>query len=203
MKVFLRIIIVVVSIVLLGVWGISVYLGLDDLKRCQAKPTAVNGCEAADAIVAVSGGDTSGRAKEAIELYHNGWGTYLIFSGAAADKSGPSNAEVMKRQAIEAGVDPSAIVIEETSVNTAENAAETKNIFDNMGIGSAILVTSSYHERRAIIEFRRRAAGVTFRAHPTPYDTQWNGWWWVTPRGWGVVIPELLRSLALTVGSMK
>jgi len=202
-KAFLITIAILVGLFLLSVWGISAYLGIDDLKTCQTKPSSDVQCSSADAIVAVSGGDTSGRAQEAIELYQNGWGKYLIFSGAAADKTGPSNAEVMKRQAIEAGVDESVILTEDTSVNTAENAAETKSIFDSMGITSAILVTSSYHERRAVIEFRRRASNVTVRAHPTPYDRQWSGWWWLTVQGWAVVIPELVRSIALTIGGAK
>src|SRR5690349_5846330 len=85
--------------------GIAIprYLGPDDLQRCTPRPT--NGdCKAADAIIAVSGGDTIARTSEAVALYEKGWAPLLIFSGAAADISGPSNALAMKRYAVENGV---------------------------------------------------------------------------------------------------
>lgn len=192
---------------LLTAWGISAYLGVDDLRGCGQRPSATADtsakCRSAGAIVAISGGDTSGRAKEAIELFRFGWGKYLIFSGGAADKSGPSNAEVMKRQAIDAGVDPKMIIVEGQSTNTAENAAETKHILDSMGISTVILVTSRYHERRAMLEFRKEAPKVTFRARPTYYDKQWSGWWWLTPNGWVVAVPEVVRSLTLEAEGAK
>lgn len=201
MKAFVVSIVTIVTLFLLAVWAISAYLGVDDLRGCEQRPNVTadlsTECRSAGAIVAISGGDTSGRAKEAIELFRYGWGTYLIFSGGAADKSGPSNAEVMKRQAIEAGIDPKYIIVEEKSENTTENAIETKAIFDSKGIRSAILVTSRYHQRRAVLEFRKQIPNVTFLAHPTYYDKQWSGWWWLTPGGWMVAIPEVARSLAL------
>jgi len=42
-------------------------------------------------------------------LYKHDWAKLLIFSGAAADKTGPSNAEAMKRQALAAGIPSSDI----------------------------------------------------------------------------------------------
>ena len=49
----------------------------------------------ADVIVAVSGGDTQARTEEAVKLYKDGWSHNLIFSGAALDANGPSNARAM------------------------------------------------------------------------------------------------------------
>lgn len=165
-------------------------------------PSVKDGCAAADAVVAISGGDTAARTAEAITLYENGWGRVLIFSGAAADKSGPSNAKVMQTQAIEAGVDPNAIIIDEVSETTAQNAAETSNIFKQHDITSAILVTSAYHERRAILEFNSRATGVEIRGHPVPKDSQWGPFWWLTPVGWSLAISETVHSIVLSTGGV-
>lgn len=55
----------------------------------------------------------------------------------------------MQERAIDAGVDPNVIIVEENSENTIENAEQTTNIFKTHDITSAILVTSGYHERRA------------------------------------------------------
>ena len=194
-----KIIAVTLAAFFLLVWAIGSYLGVDHLQKCGDTPSAKDGCGAADAIVAVSGGDTSARADEAIKLYKNGWGSVLIFSGAAADKSGPSNAKVMQRQAIDAGVDPNVILIEEASETTQQNAEETSNIFTEHNIKSAIIVTSAYHERRALLEFRTKARGVELRGHPVASDKQWSSVWWLTPTGWFLAIPEVIHSFILSV----
>lgn len=200
---FIRGVIVLVLLFLLAAWGIGAYLGPDDLKPCQdARPTGAGKCAPADAIVAISGGDTAARANEAIQLYKNGWSSVIIFSGAAADKTGPSNAQVMKQQAIDAGVEPNDIIVEENSETTVQNASETTSIFAKRNIKSAILVTSAYHERRALLEFNRRALGVEVRAHPVAHDKQWSKVWWLTPTGWALAIPELVRSLVLSTGGI-
>ncbi len=199
----IKIFIGVIICVGLLAWAISLFLSPDDLRSCGERPDpSKTGCLAADAIVAVSGGDTPARADEAIKLYKNGWAPLLIFSGAAADKTGPSNAEVMKQRAIDAGVGPGAIIIETTSQNTNQNASETTTIFQQQGIKSAIIVTSAYHQRRASLEFERRARGVSVRSHPVAHDRQWNGWWWLTPSGWMLAIPETVASLILATGGV-
>lgn len=75
--------------------GISAYLGPDGLSHCDPYPSKKNDCGSVDAIVAISGGDTQARTAQAIDLYKRGWAEFLVFSGAAADKEGPSNAEAM------------------------------------------------------------------------------------------------------------
>src|SRR5688572_846628 len=60
--------------------------------------------EKADLIVAISGGETSQRTREAVRLYDEGYAPKLLFSGAAADRNGPSNAAAMRRYAIIQGV---------------------------------------------------------------------------------------------------
>lgn len=198
--------IIIIAVLFLGFsWLVGSFLAVDDLRGCGDTPktTDTSGkCVAADAVVAVSGGDTSARADEAIKLFKAGWGSTLIFSGAAADKSGPSNAQVMAQRAIDAGVDPNSILTDDVSETTTENAAETSNIFKQHGITSAILVTSAYHERRAILEFDKRALGVKIRGHPVASDKQWNQWWWLTPSGWALAMPEFVRSLILTTGGV-
>lgn len=200
---FIKYIIGFIILLALSGWLIGAYLSPDDLAKCSTNPSDKQGCQAADAVVAVSGGDTSARAAEAIRLYKNGWADVLIFSGAAADKSGPSNAEVMRDQAIDAGVDPLKIIVEKNSQTTTENASETTNIFDEYGIKSAIIVTSGYHERRATLEFQRRATGVHLRSHPVATDKHWGPWWWLSPTGWSLAIPELVKSLVLSTGGVE
>jgi uncharacterized SAM-binding protein YcdF (DUF218 family) len=177
--------------------ALTVYLGPNDLAGCGAKPSNKKGCEAADAIVAISGGDTVSRTREAISLYQNGWGKKLVFSGAAQDKSGPSNAKVMRREALAAGVAKKDILIEEYGETTKENAVKTQTIFEANDIKSVIVVTSAYHQRRAGLEFKKRSNGmVDVRNHPVASDDQWSVYWWATPVGWFLAIGEFVKIIA-------
>lgn len=180
---------------------IPAYLAPDDLRKCsQPEPTA--SCGVADAIVAVSGGDTSARTAEAIRLYDAGWADTLVFSGAARDESGPSNAEAMKKHALAEGVPERAIVTEEFSRTTAENAKNTSQFIVEQDIKKVVLVTSAYHQRRASLEFGARLGeGVKILNHPVATDKHWPGfWWWTTTRGWWLATGELVKILAFYSG---
>lgn len=176
---------------------ITVYLGPDDLARCEA-PEPLGTCSRVDAIVAVSGGDTVARTDEAIRLYKEGWAPQLIFSGAAADSSGPSNAEAMQRRAVAAGIPASNIVIEEFSRTTAENALNTSQFIADRKLKKIILVTSAYHQRRASLEFGANLGpAVDIVNHPVARDKQWVGaWWWTTKNGWWLAVGELVKIVA-------
>jgi len=185
--------------------ALGVYLAPNDLADCGPKPSLASTCQKADAIVAVSGGDTLARTREAITLYQNGWANKLVFSGAAQDKSGPSNAEAMRRQAEAAGVPEAAIITEDFSATTKENAANTREVLQQQGIESIILVTSAYHQRRAALEFESQAGGqVAIRNHPVAIDSQWaGGWWWATPRGWYLAVSEFVKIIAFYLGGTR
>lgn len=180
------------------------YLGPDDLARCGSTPSAEPGmiqCQKADAVVAVSGGDTIARTQEAVDLYQRGWADTLIFSGAAADKAGPSNAQAMRSYAIGQGVNKDNIIIEERSETTKENAQLTNTVFSDRDIRRVILVTSAYHQRRANLEFRRIVGGeAAVINHPVSRDNQWSDWWWLTPGGWWLASSEIVKILLVYMG---
>lgn len=177
-----------------GIGVVSWYLSPDDLRGCPESPddTTVN-CSKADAIVAISGGDTEARTAEAIALYGRGWADTLIFSGAAYDSNSPSNARAMRAQAIEAGVPESHIEIEEHARDTRENAKRTLTVASQRGAKQIILVTSAYHQRRAGIEFRQTFGNVRVVDHPVVQDDHWSRSWWMTPNGWWLAIGELAK----------
>lgn len=184
--------------------SLGIYLSPNDLANCSTAPSGAKPCQKADAIVAVSGGDTPARVSEAIRLYKNGWAPKLIFSGAARDKSGPSNAEAMRRTARAEGVPDTDIITEEYSETTKQNAANTQDILKRNHVSSVILVTSAYHQRRAGLEFQARAAGsVEVRNHPVASDNQWSSWWWVTPTGWYLAVGEFVKIIAFFLGGSR
>lgn len=192
---------IAVLALLAGTLFLGAYLSPDDLRACSSTPTSEGVCRKVDAIVAVSGGDTEGRTLEAVDLYQKGWSEKIIFSGAAADKTGPSNAAVMRDIAVEAGVPREAILIDDASNNTRENADQTMVLINSRDINKIILTTSPYHQRRASMEFDRASMGsIEIISHPTTNDKHWPMFWWITPNGWRLATGELGRIITIYLG---
>jgi len=181
--------------------GISIYLQPNSFIGCNATPSQTGKCAKSDAIVVVSGGDTQARTDAGINLYKNGWADTLILSGAAQDKSGPSNAAAMEKRAIAAGIPELAILIDEESASTQENAKNTTRLFADKNYNDIILVTSGYHQRRASLEFNKQVATVEVRNSPVAHDKDWGWYWWVTPRGWWLAGGELAKVVAFYLGA--
>ena len=193
---------IVIGVILaISTLAISVFLQPNDFKSCEVRPTTA-GCAKADAIVVVSGGDTAARTNAGIQLYRDGWADALVLSGAAQDKTGPSNAAAMRQQAVEQGVPEAAIFLDEEAINTQQNAENSQTIFKQNGFRDAILVTSGYHQRRASIEFERRADGVQVRDYPVVQDKDWGPFWWLTARGWWLAGGELAKITAIQLGAI-
>lgn len=182
------------------IWGIAAFLAPDDLAVCPNGPDASHSkCQKADAIIAISGGDTQARTAEAVRLYKAGWADRLIFSGAAFDTDSPSNARAMRRQAIASGVPVRDISIEELARDTEENATRTRQLAEREGWRRIILVTSGYHQRRASVEFKRVFESTVVVSHPVPSDRQWSQTWWATPVGWYLAVSELIKTIVVSL----
>jgi uncharacterized SAM-binding protein YcdF (DUF218 family) len=148
----------------------------------------------ADTIVAISGGETDARTDEAVRLYKDGWARHIIFSGAALDPNGPSNAQAMAKRAESQGVSAAAISLDETSTNTRENAADVAAIIHQASYRSIILVTSPYHQRRAYIVFRRVLGADTTIINHSSYDQNWRrSEWWGTSYSRDLTLSELQK----------
>lgn len=183
--------------------AISFYLQPNDFVGCSDVPEpSSTKCIKADAIVVVSGGDTNARTDEGIRLFKDGWANEIVFSGAAQDKTGPSNAAAMRNRAVNAGIPVNAIYIEENSATTGENAMNSQTIFEENEYSSIILVTSGYHQRRSTLEFKNESTAVTVYNHPVLNDKDWSFWWWATPRGWWLAGGEIAKIMAFYVGKI-
>lgn len=180
---------------------LTIFLQPNSFMGCGTTPATDGSCIKADAIVVVSGGDTQARTTAGIDLYKNGWAETLILSGAAQDKTGPSNAEAMQLQALQAGVPESDIIIDGEAESTQQNATNTGTIFTERGYTNVILVTSGYHQRRASLEFNQKADSVDIRNYPVTQDSDWNWFWWMTPRGWWLAGGEMVKIIAFYLGA--
>lgn len=98
------------------------------------------------------------------DLFIQGLAPKLLFAGGDASLfgDGPSEAREMKRLANRLGVTDQAILMEERSRTTYENAVNTKRILANNT--AILLVTSAYHVPRAVALFTKQG----FRVTPVP-----------------------------------
>jgi uncharacterized SAM-binding protein YcdF (DUF218 family) len=152
-----------------------------------------------DAIIVISGDEQLARFREGMRLFQAGMGRYLVFSGAARD-NGISNADVMHDLAIEAGVPQAAIVEDPLGEDTWGNAVYTRGLLEQRGAKSAILVTSPYHARRAIMTFDAAytGSGISLVVHSAP-DSEWRKLsWWKDPDTRRLTFSELQKLAYIT-----
>ncbi len=186
MKRFFGVVLIILG--LTGCLAVAGFFGIGYYLSPQDSLTKV------DAIVAISGGETSTRAAEAIQLYKDGWGANIIFSGAALDPTSPSNARTMAAAAQAAGVPSVAIMLDEHATNTRENATDVGVILRSHNYHSIILVTSPYHQRRAYITFRRALGNNFVIVNHSSSDSTWRkSAWWATPESRALTIDELQK----------
>jgi uncharacterized SAM-binding protein YcdF (DUF218 family) len=93
-------------------------------------------------------------------LWHQGVAPTLLLTGGDATvfRTGPSEAGEMKRWALRLGVPESALLLEEKSRTTYENALQTKAM---LGSARILLVTAAYHMPRAVGLFEKQGLVVT------------------------------------------
>lgn len=105
----------------------------------------------------------------AAELYREGKAERILLSGGSIEWLGDSSttpAEDMASILLDIGVPQDALIIENTSRNTYENALYTKELLEAEGIEQILLVTSAMHMPRAVALFEKQGFDVI----PLPTD---------------------------------
>lgn len=155
-----------------------------------------------DAVIAISGGNTALRTREAIEIFKSVEAKKLIFSGANSNPKVLSDARQMANLARKQGVLEEEILLEEKAQNTHQNAQFTAKIIKQNGYKRVILTTSKYHQTRARLEFEKalEGSGVEVISAPVLNDLDWNGFWWTNSRGWYLSMSELFGIFRFYIG---
>ncbi len=119
------------------------------------------------------------RVTEGVRWYETGVAPLLVFTGGAAHSA--AEAPEMARVAEELGVPPEAILVEDQSTTTWENAYFTAQILRAHGVKSVWIVSQPFHLRRGRRLFRRQ--GLIAMARPNPESVQYESpqlaWRWV------------------------
>ncbi len=104
------------------------------------------------------------RADHAAALWQRGIATHIICSGGYPGRATVSEASACETVLLAAGVPASAIILEETSRSTEENALETQAIMQANGWQTAVIVSDGYHLLRANWLFQM--SGITGYSSP-------------------------------------
>ncbi len=121
--------------------------------------------------------EASDRLVETVRLAHLHPGATIVFSGAFADNYGADYAEAraIPKLMVDMGVAPARILVDDRSLNTRENALESKRIIDAASSasdrGPVLLVTSAMHMPRAVGCFEK----VGLHVVPWPVDYRMKG----------------------------
>ena len=160
--------------------GMAMLRALED----DYPPTLPAAAPTADAIVVLGGAtfppvpprleidvdDGFDRLLHGLRLWRAGKAPWLILSGGAMpelDGSPVTEAASLRSLALEYGVPDTALVLEERSRTTRENALYVAEILRARGLRRVLLVTSASHMRRALGVFQ--ALGIDAVPAPTDY----------------------------------
>ena len=102
------------------------------------------------------------------QLYHLGKAPIIIPSGGRIDWLGARESEAIAMSQLlnMLGVPESAIIPETTSLNTYQNAVNTRQILEQLNIKRILLVTSAFHMPRSVKIFEKQNLEVI----PAPTD---------------------------------
>jgi uncharacterized SAM-binding protein YcdF (DUF218 family) len=146
--------------------------------------TVDSGPVKADVIVVLGG--TPDRPVRAAELFKAGEASKIIVSGFG-------DCETNEKLLEQDGVTNAAIILEDKSHTTQENAEFSIALLKRMNAHRVIIVTSWYHSRRGLMCFEHYAPEIKFYSRPSYYaypKTEWR------PKGIsGYVKSEYLKLL--------
>lgn len=119
--------------------------------------TEADKLEKAD-LIFVFGGNNPSRVEMAVDLYGKGFADKIMFTGRTPSyiETGIIEAERDKNSAVKKGVSEEKILTETESINTPQNVLNSVKIFEELNFWpeKVILVTFSYHMRRAYLTFK-------------------------------------------------
>ncbi len=145
---------------------------------------------AADGIVALTGDED--RIAEAMHLLAQGKASRLLISGVGK-RTGASQIISMNSPVRgEAWLFSCCIDLDKRSLNTEDNAFETMAWARKRGFRSLIVVTSTYHMPRTLIELRQTMPEAYLIPYPVK-SPRMEAEWWNDPKTTWVLFKEYLK----------
>ncbi|MBX9295856.1 YdcF family protein [Chromobacterium piscinae] len=104
------------------------------------------------------------RINHAVKLYQSGKVRWIVFTGGTPEPGYPAEADVGREFAARQGVPMTAMLVENQSRTTWQNLSNARDLGNQFGIRSYLLVSDPLHMRRAVL----MAGDLGLRAYPAP-----------------------------------
>ena len=149
-----------------------------------------NDClQPSDAIILLEG-DGFNRFQKAADLYHQGMGKKIVFSGNIVNKEyGSYPFEEIKPFILKAGVPDEDLIHEDKSLQTQQQAVEIVKMAIERGWKKLALVASHEHQYRAYLTFLRQV--LDSKSNIVLYNAPVRNLNWFLDNGWGVRFDRL------------
>ena len=149
-----------------------------------------NDClQPSDAIILLEG-DGFNRFQKAADLYHQGMGKKVVFSGNIVNKEyGSYPFEEIKPFILKAGVPDEDLIHEDKSLQTQQQAVEIVKMAIERGWKKLALVASHEHQYRAYLTFLRQV--LDSKSNIVLYNAPVRNLNWFLDNGWGVRFDRL------------
>lgn len=148
----------------------------------------------ADGIVVLTG--AASRIPDAIELLAAGHGQRLLITGVHRNTSAR---EIARLTPLYARVFACCVDLDRSALNTLGNAIEAKRWVTERGFHSLIVVTSSYHMPRAMVELERQLPDVALIPFPVISEKIKSEPWWASTGTTRLLFSEYLKYLFAVV----
>ena len=172
-------------------------------------------------VISLPGGSHPAQPEYASELYHRGYAKWLIPSGGVSVKRDKwpgvrskadiyngdyrSDCEFFTDVLLKNGVPASAIIREDQSGHTRDNAFLSRKIVDERGVAvkTAMIVCKAFHARRCLMLYQMAFPDVNIKVCPVHCYNITKDNWYQTEAGIDRVLGELARCGNQFVGDIK
>ena len=144
----------------------------------------------ADGIVVLTGDED--RISEAVRLLAEGKAKRLLISGVNKSTRAPEIITLNAATGKEARLFRCCVDLDRLALNTEDNALQTTAWVRQKGFRSLIVVTSTYHMPRSLIELRQSMPDVELLPYPVK-SPRLEDQWWSDPRTAWVLGKEYLK----------
>ncbi len=182
-----------------GIWIKDLYQFSQIIRSSDALSPLDKESMDVDLVVVLTGGQ--GRFKAGLDLLKRYPDAWLLISGA---ETYVTLDDVLRANAVTdlSEKERARIWLGKFSRNTVENAVEVREVAEKIEAKKIILVTSSYHVRRALELLRRELANSALKNpkiyyHPVESPNFPKTGWWRRIIGWQIFFSEYFKSIQL------
>jgi len=154
----------------------------------------------ADGIVVLTGGED--RITEAVGLLASGKAKRMLISGVNPSTNAPQLISYNAVRRRDKMLFNCCVDLDKRALNTEDNATEAMSWVRQRGFESLIVVTSTYHMPRSLVELRQVIPDVELIPYPVKSPTLEQAWWsnqrtlWVLGKEYGKFVTAVAKYAA-------